>query len=277
MAGRVAPPVGAGSIIVNGTTYHFDLRQSTEDTNELLAEIAVIAFEDRPDKSNKITESLEKTLDNYIKKYSTEDGEPIFIVQSPQDPSQFDMSPLSLACKTKNTDLIDLIVDVFHANFEDILNISDRAGNNIFHMLFFYDTDLDTLNYLIELLKINYKCQMIKLLYSKNTLGYSPLDILADGLLINPNGIGMQAAVEIREHSHVNHYTESAEMKFVGGELGHKSKIAKGLNDIRKWQRRTALVQRLMGISSISAPGSLFSKIKNTITIPQILEMIINK
>ena len=254
---------------------------STKDTNELLSEIANIAFETE---TNEITESLKKTLDDYIKKYSDEewertihhmdgdseeeDGESIFIVQPPG--SGFDMSPLSLACKTTNTKLIDLIYDSF-TNYEDILNIRDKFGNNIFHMLIFYDTELNTLNYLIKKVKQTHLLEMVKLLYSKNTLGYTPLDVLADGLIMNSNGIGIktESSKELFE-KHINYDND---IKFFGVELGHKSKIAEGLKDLSKLQRRNSLMGKLIGAKNID----LFKKMKKTITINQILGMIINK
>ena len=269
---------------------------ATKDTNELLSEIANIAFET---KDNTITESFKKTLYEYIKKYSDaewqhmiqyedvellgdsdgeyqkqqqwhehQDGESIFQIQPPG--SQFDMSPLSLACKTTNTKLIDLIYDSF-TNYEDILNIRDKFGNNIFHMLIFYDTELNTLNYLIKKVKQTHLFEMVKLLYSENTLGYTPLDVLADGLLMNSNGIGIKT--ESSKKLFEKHINYDNDIKFFGVELGHKSKIAEGLNDLTKLQRRNLLMGKLIGAKNID----LFKKMKKTITINQILGMIINK
>lgn len=127
-----------------------------------------------------------------------------------------DNNPLSLACKTNDSEIVDLVLGF--SNIDEIFQLFDNHQNNIFHMLIFYDIELNMFDKILRFLKESDKTDLlISLLNNHNSNGYTPLNILEE-------------LIKFKGHNLSKRYFEfkgeDTEIQFFGRELGYKSNIS---------------------------------------------------
>ena len=185
-----------------------------KSTQDLLRTLGNYAFSDSANitgnNKNKLKIQITNELKQYIEDYNNNFNCGVTVEEG------LDNNPLSLACKTNDEEIVDLVLEF--NNIDEIFQLFDNHQNNIFHMLIFYDIELNMFDKILRFLKESDKKQLLQfLLKNPNFNSYTPLNILEE-------------LIKVKGHNLSKRYFkfkgEDTEIQFFGRELGYNSNIS---------------------------------------------------